>query len=67
MRELLNICINTNCEKPNLKNIVSRSASQSDPAKKVAISNVEFYQTDRSCSYIVLALLTIVCDCLQKF
>ena len=56
MRELLNICINTNCEKPNLKNIVSRSASQSDPAKKAAISNVEFYQTGRSCSYIVLAL-----------
>ena len=48
--------INTNCKEPNSKNTVSRSASQSDPAKKAAILNVEFYQTDRSCSYIVLAL-----------
>ena len=46
-----------NCEKPNLKNIVSRSDSQSDPGNMAAISNVEFYQTDRSCSYIVLALV----------
>ena len=57
MREFLNISIHTNCEKPNLKNILSRLASQSDPAKKLSISNVEFYQTDRSCSYIVLALI----------
>ena len=57
MNEVIPKYININCEKTNSKNIVSRSASQSDPAKKAAISKMELYQTDRSCSYIVLALM----------
>ena len=57
LNEIIPKYININCDKSNLKNIVSQSASQSDPAKKAAIANVEFYQTDRICSYIVLALV----------